>query len=86
MVGNYCFNCLVDINECATGRDNCDMNALCINTDGSFQCICNDDFFRNGTTCSKSPYIAVYVAKCPVLEFMQFVFVCQWEFYCKGYM
>ena len=43
--------CLADINECDLGLDNCDENAACTNTDGSFTCECNDGFSGNGTVC-----------------------------------
>ena len=36
--------CLVDINECDLDLDNCDENAACTDTDGSFICECNDGF------------------------------------------
>ena len=32
---------------------NCDVNAQCVNTDGSFDCTCNPGYFGNGTTCGK---------------------------------
>ena len=41
-----------DINECAEGLDDCDDNADCTDTMGSFFCTCIDDYFGNGTTCS----------------------------------
>ena len=40
-----------DINECTTGTDNCDTNARCTNTPGSFTCACNDVYMGNGLTC-----------------------------------
>ena len=40
-----------DINECKQGGHNCDMNATCDNTVGSFECRCNDGFTGNGTHC-----------------------------------
>ena len=46
-----------DINECELPEINCDMNAQCVNTDGSFDCTCNPGYFGNGTTCGK-PSIA----------------------------
>ena len=42
-----------DINECELPEVNCDMNAWCVNTDGSFDCTCNPGYFGNGTTCGK---------------------------------
>ena len=40
------------------GRDNCDMNAVCSDSVGSFTCDCVDGFIGNGTTCAgiQSPH------------------------------
>ena len=32
--------------------DNCDDNAMCTNTDGSFTCMCNAGFNGDGTMCT----------------------------------
>ena len=40
-----------DDNECMLGTDNCDDNALCIDTFGGFLCNCNSGFRGNGMTC-----------------------------------
>ena len=40
-----------DIVECATGADNCDTNAVCINTPGGFTCSCNQGYTGEGVTC-----------------------------------
>jgi hypothetical protein len=53
-----------DIDECAAGTDNCDTNASCMNTDGSFTCMCNAGFTGDGTSCtpdSTTPTIAEVV-------------------------
>ena len=42
----------LDIDECAIGTSNCDMNALCQNSIGSFTCTCNVGYMGNGITCS----------------------------------
>ena len=41
-----------DIPECDRGLDDCDMNATCINTPGSYDCMCNTGFAGDGFTCS----------------------------------
>ena len=40
-----------DINECTLGTDNCDGQATCVNTIGSFSCGCNPGYTGNGVTC-----------------------------------
>jgi cysteine-rich repeat protein len=41
-----------DIDECATNTDDCDPNATCDNTTGSYDCTCNDGYGGNGKTCT----------------------------------
>ncbi|MEZ4460662.1 MAG: EGF domain-containing protein [bacterium] len=41
-----------DIDECVAGVDNCDTNATCTNTAGSFTCACNAGYSGNGTSCA----------------------------------
>ena len=51
-----------DIDECARGRDNCDINAECINTGGSFLCVCRAGYEGNGQQCTGiSAYMTVHV-------------------------
>ena len=45
--------CLVtDIPECERELDDCDPNATCINTFGSYNCLCNTGFTGDGFTCA----------------------------------
>jgi len=41
----------LDIDECETNTDNCDVNAHCNNTKGSFQCTCNTGYSGDGVRC-----------------------------------
>ncbi|RKI33261.1 DUF4215 domain-containing protein [Corallococcus sp. AB004] len=41
-----------DIDECAAGTDNCNDNASCTNTGGSFTCACNAGYEGDGVTCT----------------------------------
>ena len=40
-----------DINECDSQIDECDTNAICINTYGSYICECKDDYVSDGRSC-----------------------------------
>ena len=52
--------CVSDVDECrrpyddagSTGR--CDVNADCLNTAGSYQCLCRDGYSGDGLTCSRT--------------------------------
>ena len=41
----------VDIHECENGQDNCGVNAVCSNTQGSFDCRCRIGHFGDGEVC-----------------------------------
>ena len=43
---------ILDIDECTDGVDDCDTNANCDNTVGSFNCTCNSGYAVNGVTCT----------------------------------
>lgn len=42
----------VDVDECTADLDDCDENASCTNTEGSYECACNPGFGGDGVTCS----------------------------------
>ena len=49
---NCCFVTLSpDIDECSAEASPCDLNADCINTDGSYSCTCQPGFTGDGATC-----------------------------------
>ena len=41
---------LIDIDECSESVM-CSINANCLNTEGSFMCLCKDGFEGNGFVC-----------------------------------
>ena len=41
----------VDADECAEGFHDCNMNATCSNTEGSYTCTCNEGYEGDGNTC-----------------------------------
>ena len=40
-----------DIDECLS--DPCNTNATCLNTNGSFECTCDNNFIGDGFNCTK---------------------------------
>ncbi|XP_033102532.1 uncharacterized protein LOC117105480, partial [Anneissia japonica] len=50
-VGEFDKRC-IDIDECTAGQHNCDSDASCDDTIGSFVCTCNTGFEGNGTYCT----------------------------------
>ena len=52
------FNSL-DLDECDDGTHNCDVNAECNNTLGSYNCKCRDGFRGNGTKCTGNCYFII---------------------------
>ena len=49
-IGIFLFYSL-DIDDCETGDNNCDVNADCFNNDGSFTCKCKQGFSGDGIVC-----------------------------------
>ena len=43
-------NC-ADIDECAANNGGCSLNADCVNTNGSFNCSCKNNFYGDGYVC-----------------------------------
>ena len=50
----------IDINECDSSP--CSSDATCSNTDGSFQCTCNNGFSGDETTCTGRKIFGKYRA------------------------
>ena len=48
----YFFFDVLDLDECSDGTHNCDVNADCNNTLGSYKCSCKHGFHGNGTNCT----------------------------------
>ncbi|WP_437660827.1 FG-GAP-like repeat-containing protein [Sorangium sp. So ce1182] len=53
-----------DVDECALGTDNCDANAACTNTTGSFSCACNAGYSGDGVTCTDVDECALGADNC----------------------
>ena len=43
---------ILDVDECATNTDECDTNANCTNTYGSYECNCHKGYEGNGFNCT----------------------------------
>ena len=46
-----CKSIKIDINECTLNTHHCDVDAICQNEIGSFNCTCKDGFSGNGVSC-----------------------------------
>ena len=52
LVLNCMLTCIVDINECAKGTDDCHEDSTCTDTDGSYYCTCEVGFVGDGFNCT----------------------------------
>ncbi len=53
-----------DNDECVLNTDNCDPNATCSNTPGSFTCACNPGYSGSGVTCTDDDECALNTDNC----------------------
>ncbi len=42
----------LDTDECSTGIHTCDVNAICVNNVGSYECRCKDGYLGTGRNCA----------------------------------
>lgn len=53
MLGSRCVcSAPADQDECSGEEHNCNLNADCVNTPGSYRCACKDGFGGDGFSCS----------------------------------
>ena len=68
------FCCYADINECENSDlNNCDGNAQCTNTKGSFICSCNPGYTGDGINCTSKIHTLL-----PLLIFCKCVIIYSW--------
>ena len=64
----YPFHDFVDVNECLDQIDDCDSNATCSNTPGSYACSCNAGYTGDGRTCVGKEYLYVISMFSPISQ------------------
>lgn len=50
---------VIDIDECMEGTHDCDVNANCVDIQGSYICTCKENYTGNGTYCGMYAYIFI---------------------------
>lgn len=45
--------CHIDIDECNTGLHSCSSRARCVNSAGTYECICHTGYIGNGKICAR---------------------------------
>ena len=64
---------LTDIPECSDILNVCDVNAFCIDRDGSFLCICNPGYVGDGRECYGKYKLRYFIIRfCIHKQFMHF--------------
>jgi len=43
---------IIEIDECSTNSPSCDVNAVCSNTPGSYNCSCKAGYSGDGKSCT----------------------------------
>ena len=59
IIYNKCVLC-IDVDECSDNTDNCNINAICSNNHGSFNCQCKAGFSGDGISCSSKAIILTW--------------------------
>ena len=72
----FCYVYLVpDIDECSSEND-CDVNAKCLNTMGSFKCSCKQGYQGDGRNCSGEVHSNYWVASRAIPVGKWVIFLC----------
>ena len=51
----------LDVDECSDGSHNCNANAICTNSEGSFTCTCNSGYSGNGLNCEGKSRVRQFI-------------------------
>lgn len=63
----------LDYDECLNGTHDCDSNATCTNTLGSYLCECEDGFTGDGRACAGEVCLVVDANACSLLILLKFL-------------